>query len=133
MNLFPQILGLAKFREPPVFLIFFPRLHPCQCLLFFILHGGKTENPNIQKNLKILWSKIYLNSLLLWKTRKCSNVVKQIQIKRQKSNVQIQVKCINRNKICILLKHHAKNLTRDYLTHPYQFLQGKLSLPLIIW
>ena len=123
-----QISGATSFSH------FLPATSPMSIsVILYIARWKNRENPNIQKNLKILWSKIYLNSLLLWKTRKYSNVVKQMQIKRQESNVQIQVKCINRKKICILLKHHAKNLTRDYLTHPYQFLQGKLSLPLIIW
>ena len=43
-----------------------------------------------------MWSKTYLNSSLLLKTRKCSNVANQAKIKREKSNDQIQVvKCIN--------------------------------------
>ena len=49
---------------------------------------------NRKKN-KIRRSKIYLNSLLLSKTRKCSNVVNQMKIKRETSNDQIQVKCRN--------------------------------------
>ena len=65
--------------------LFHLRHRPSQHLMFFIWHCGKTNNP------KIRWSKIYLNSLLS-KTRKCSNVVNQVKIKRGKSNDQIQVK-----------------------------------------
>ena len=31
------------------------------------------------------------------------------------------------------MKSYVKNFTLDYLTHSYQFLQGKLLLPLVIW
>ena len=74
-----QMLGAASFFN----LI----LCPSQSLMFFMWHGGKTE-----KTPKIPRSKIYLNSLLLWKIRKCSNVVNQMKIKREKSKDQIQVK-----------------------------------------
>ena len=30
-------------------------------------------------------------------------------------------------------KSYVKNFTLDYLTHPYQFLQGQLLLSLVIW
>ena len=57
--------------------------------------GKNKENPNIRKNPKILWTKTDLNSLLLSKTRKCSNAVNQMKIKREKSNDHTQVKFIN--------------------------------------
>ena len=73
-----RMLGAASF--------FNLRLHPSQYLMFFIWHGKKPKKNKIRR------SKIYLNSLLLSKTRKCSNVVNQMKIKREKSNDQIQVK-----------------------------------------
>ena len=44
-----------------------------------------------RKNLKIRWSKIYLDSLLS-KTTKCSNVVNQMKTKSEVSNDQMQVR-----------------------------------------
>ena len=60
-------------------------------VILYIARWKNRDNPNIRKNPKILSSKTYLNSLLLSKTTKCSNVVNQIKIKREKSNDQIQV------------------------------------------
>ena len=73
-----QMLGAASF--------FHLRLRPGQYLMFFIWHSGKIEKKKIRR------SKIYLNRLLLSKTRKCSNKVNQMKIKRETSNDQIQVK-----------------------------------------
>ena len=87
------MLGLVECWEPHIF--FHSRLHPSQCLLFFIWHRGKTQNPNISKNPNIRWSKKYRTSLSLLKTRKCSDAVLQMKIK---TNDQIQVKYINYKK-----------------------------------
>ena len=71
---------------------FFPATSPQSIfVILYIARWKNKENPNIRKNPKILCSKIYLNSLLLSKTRKCINVFNQMKIKREKSNDQIQV------------------------------------------
>ena len=93
INLFPWIC-LAKCWEPRVFS--FKTLPQSILVILFIWHGGKAERiPRFEKNPKIWCSKIYLNSLWLSKRRKCSNVVNQMKIKREKSNDQIQIKYIN--------------------------------------
>ena len=77
------MLGLANVRSWKFFHL---RFHPSRYFFFFIWHGGKRET-----NLKIRWSKIYLDSLLS-KTTKCSNVVNQMKTKKEVSNDQIQVR-----------------------------------------
>ena len=72
--------------------------------LFLIRYGGKTENPNIQKIPNIRWSKTYLSSLWLSKTRKCSS-----SANKQMSNDRIHVSYINCKKLCIK-KTFCKNL-----------------------
>ena len=78
-----------------------PNVRPCECWelevfsfkispqsLIFVLYIARWKK---RKNLKIRWSKIYLDSLLS-KTTKCSNVVNQMKTKREVSNDQMQVR-----------------------------------------
>ena len=118
INLFPQNVGsraVFSFKTLPQ-------------SVFVVLYMARWKN---RKNSK-KGSKIYLNSLWLSKTRKFSNVAIQMKVKREKSNDQIQVR-LSTVKMCILWKSYVKNFTLDYLAHPYQFLQGRLLLPLVIW